>query len=230
MAKILKNTTIGQIDINDTGISIAASPGEYTIPQQDYLLWAASSDIITYIGNGSLVVNDGSFDLSISNGTDLIKGLFPTEIIVNQGTIPWEVSDSDNLDVLNAIAAALNASTSVSILKNNEVSVTSRTEFTLSGTTYTVPSGKNFLLSSFVGSYDSQAALHLRLKKQTGGVGSFNTVFKMTMMSGGQGDSTLSMNFGNGINIGLAGDVFKLTVEASIAKGTVFGSFSGSEI
>lgn len=81
MSKILKNTTGSAITITDAGgIIIAASPGTYTIPPQDYLLWAASSDIITYLNDmatPSIVVNDGSVDLNPSDGMDLIKGLFP---------------------------------------------------------------------------------------------------------------------------------------------------------
>lgn len=81
MSKILKNTTGSPVTVTDTGITIAAS-SQYTIPPQDYLLWAASSNVITYIGSGTLIVNDGSFDLSISDGIDLIKGIFPTELTV----------------------------------------------------------------------------------------------------------------------------------------------------
>ena len=48
MSKILKNTTGSGISIEDTGITIPASPGQYTIPPQDYLLWSASNNVITY--------------------------------------------------------------------------------------------------------------------------------------------------------------------------------------
>lgn len=82
MSKILKNNTVSAITITDAGgVVIAASPGTYTIPPQDYLLWAASSDIITYLNDASptpsITVNDGSVDLNPSDGMDLIKGLFP---------------------------------------------------------------------------------------------------------------------------------------------------------
>lgn len=82
MSKILKNNTGSAITITDVGsVVIAASPGTYTIPPQDYLLWAASSDIITYLNDASptpsITVNDGSVDLNPSDGMDLIKGLFP---------------------------------------------------------------------------------------------------------------------------------------------------------
>ena len=60
---------------------LPATPGTYTIPPQDYLIWAASSDIITYLNDASptpsVVVNDGSVDLNPSDGMDLIKGLYP---------------------------------------------------------------------------------------------------------------------------------------------------------
>jgi hypothetical protein len=76
MSKILKNTTASPILISDTGVSIPASPATYTIVQTDYPLWSASSDIITQIGSGSIIVNDGSFDLSKADGTALIQGNF----------------------------------------------------------------------------------------------------------------------------------------------------------
>lgn len=84
MSKILKNTTGSPVTVTDTGIVIGAS-SQYTIPPQDYLLWASSSNVITYIGNGTLVVNDGSSDLSISDGTDHIKDIFPKKMGVVAG-------------------------------------------------------------------------------------------------------------------------------------------------
>lgn len=82
MSKILKNNTGSIIVITDVGsVNIPASPGSYTIPPQDYLLWAQSSDIITYLNDASptpsITVNDGSFDLNPSDGVDLIKGIHP---------------------------------------------------------------------------------------------------------------------------------------------------------
>lgn len=79
MSKILINNTASPVPITDTGVTIAAS-SQYTIPPQDYLLWAASSNVVTYIGDSTLTVNDGSDDLSISDGVDLIKGLFPKTV------------------------------------------------------------------------------------------------------------------------------------------------------
>jgi hypothetical protein len=93
MSKILKNNTLSTISILDTGISVLAS-SQYTIPPQDYLLWAASNNIITEIGNGNLIVNDGSTDLNISDGTDLIKGISSKKIIGNtDGTAIGNIGD-----------------------------------------------------------------------------------------------------------------------------------------
>lgn len=109
MSKILKNVTLSSIFVTDTGVSIPAS-SQYTIPPQDYLLWAASSDIVTYIGNSDIVVNDGSYDLSISDGVDLIKGIYPTTVNVNQaGTTTYEYGSVSSVSsgVLTTIASKL---------------------------------------------------------------------------------------------------------------------------
>jgi len=93
MSKILINSTASTVFVNDTGVSIAGL-GSYTIPPQDYLLWAASSDVITAVGAATLIVNDGSVNLSISDGIDLIKGLFPAKILTNQsGTEIYEYNE-----------------------------------------------------------------------------------------------------------------------------------------
>lgn len=84
MSKILDNVTGSPIVISDTGATVD-NVVNYTIPPQDYLLWAASSDIITEIGAGNIVVNDGSNNLSISDGTDLIKDIFPKKLGVLAG-------------------------------------------------------------------------------------------------------------------------------------------------
>lgn len=99
MSKILKNITASPIEIGDTGVTLQPTPTDYTIPPTDYLIWAASSDIVTQIGNGNVVVNDGSFDLSVSDGTDLIKGLFPSEVDVNTVLNPVKVAFDNTVQV-----------------------------------------------------------------------------------------------------------------------------------
>lgn len=86
MAKILINTTGSPITINDTGVTIA-SLTDYTIPPQDYLLWSASSDILSPVGSGDIVVNDGSDNLSPSDGIDLLKGIFPSFLVSSETII-----------------------------------------------------------------------------------------------------------------------------------------------
>lgn len=102
MSKILRNDTVSDIVIDDTGVTIQPGVGnQYTIPPVDYLLWAESSDVITKIGAGNLVVNDGSSDLSISDGTDLIKGIFPKTIGTLSGDDFTEIGHvSDYLKVV----------------------------------------------------------------------------------------------------------------------------------
>jgi hypothetical protein len=229
MAKIIKNTVNSVFLVDDTGVSISAL-SNYTIPPQDYWIWAASSNVVSLVGNGTFIVNDGSNDLSISDGIDIIKGLFPAKVKVepspNQILI---VRDDDTIAVLERIAA-VSGGGGVSIFKKNEVAVSTRNEFDVANTTYTVTTGKDFYITSFTASYDAQASLYVRVKKQTGGIGTWETQFRLNMMSGGQGNSTLTYPFGNGLKIGTAGDIIKITVESSIAKGTIFASFGGVEI
>jgi hypothetical protein len=59
--------------ITDVGVTILADTS-YTISPTQYMLWAASSDVIVAIANGSLIVNDGSSDWNVSDGVDIIKG------------------------------------------------------------------------------------------------------------------------------------------------------------
>lgn len=102
MAKILKNTTNAPLLINDTGISLSASPSIYTIPTQDYLLWASSNDIITEIGNGNVIVNDGSNDLESATATALIQGnfratKFDESLLTNDGHLKVAITYDNSL-------------------------------------------------------------------------------------------------------------------------------------
>ena len=81
MSKIVKNITGSSISILDTGVSIPAF-GQYIIPPQDYPLWSSSDNIITEVGSGDVVVNDGSDDFGISDGIDLLKGIFQKQRIL----------------------------------------------------------------------------------------------------------------------------------------------------
>lgn len=72
MAKILKNQTVSAIVITDTGVTVPVSP-DYTIPPQDYALWAASTDIVTPVNAGDIIINDGVNDLSAARALDYIS-------------------------------------------------------------------------------------------------------------------------------------------------------------
>jgi len=170
---------------------------------------------------GFQVDSDGAEDKILKGATDGTQ--------IGNVTDRLKVIDADTVAAINALSINLGIG-AANIFKFNELALTARTETDLSGVTYTVPSGKTFAINSFSGSYDAQAALYVRLKKQTGGTGSFVTILRLNMMTGGQGNSTLSYDFGKGFAAGVAGDVFKVTVEASIAKGTIFAMFTGSEL
>jgi hypothetical protein len=96
VSKILKNNTGSPQLITDVGQTVAAS-GQLTINPQDYLLYAQSGDLVSLIGDATLTVNDGSADLNISDGIDLIKGIFPK---------PIAIVDSDNSSSTNLLADA----------------------------------------------------------------------------------------------------------------------------
>ena len=97
MSKIVKNNTASAVNL-DVGVTIAASTN-YTIEPEDYLRWAASDDIVTYVGDGTLTINDGSNDLGISAGIDLIKGLFPSSVeISNTGGVETSRTEEDKVD------------------------------------------------------------------------------------------------------------------------------------
>jgi len=118
---------------------------------------------------------------------------------------------------------------SANILRQNELVISAKTEMDIANTSYTVAAGKRFAVTAFVANYDSGSTVIIRLKKQTGGAGAFNLVQKILLAVGGQGQATVPLEMGNGIYIGDAGDVFKLTAETSLIKGTVWGSYAGIE-
>lgn len=80
MSKIIKNVTASPYSIFDIGISIPANDSYLINSGQDDGLFAYSSDVIVGIGSGSLVVNDGTQDLSVSDGVKLIQNIFPNVV------------------------------------------------------------------------------------------------------------------------------------------------------
>ena len=73
--KILKNTTLSTIELNVLGLQIPTS-SQITIQTQDYAILASSdsvTELTTFINSGDIIVNDGTDDLSISEGLAYIK-------------------------------------------------------------------------------------------------------------------------------------------------------------
>lgn len=99
MSKIIKNTTGSVIAINDTGISVPAN-SQYTVPATDYNVWAESANVLSYLTSGDLVVNDGSNDLSVSDGLNLLRGFFPKDIKVNNN-VPIKKPEGDSVSYVS---------------------------------------------------------------------------------------------------------------------------------
>lgn len=88
--KILKNQTAFPVDIFDCGIIVPASPGTHTINIQEALIFAASNDVITYLADGSLILNDGTVDLGLAEAVAQIQGHWPNDI---------KIADTDGLTI-----------------------------------------------------------------------------------------------------------------------------------
>lgn len=83
MTKIVKN--VDSIDHTYSGQLIVAG-GQYTIQETEYGLWASDSMLITDIGNGLIILNDGSNDAaSVSESIDILKGLNPISTSLTGG-------------------------------------------------------------------------------------------------------------------------------------------------
>lgn len=240
MAKILKNTTGNTINITDTGISVPPSPGSYTIPAQDYLLWAASSNVITKIGSGELVVNDGFSDLSISDGTDLIKGLFPKKTGVLSGddlTAIGHVGDRLKVDTGeveikndsgNPVPVQGNLSVTLKfsdIQRNAEFTINQKVESDIAGVTYTVTSGKTFYLTQFACASDSPSPVSMRIRVYNGET-LVNTI-KINLASNGAWGGH---SWPNGVAFATGGMVVKATFDPQSAKGSGWAMFAGFEV
>ena len=73
--KILKNTTLIEIELDVLGISIESS-SQVIINVDDYILLATEdslSELSPMITSGDIIVNDGNNDLNVSNGIDYIR-------------------------------------------------------------------------------------------------------------------------------------------------------------
>lgn len=131
--------------------------------------------------------------------------------------------------VSNTLPITLVPSSS-NILRQNEVAVATKVETDLTSSTYTVPTGKAFRLTTFHGSYDTQSPMYVRFKKQTACTGSFVTQLRITLKQHGQDESNFEISFPLGLIIGAAGDCFKVTYESHLSKGTLWAGYTGVEL
>jgi hypothetical protein len=93
MSKILVNNNAFDVEIADTGVTVAQS-SSYTIPPQNYPDFAASSDVIVAIANGVLVLNDGGNDITdVSRAIDIIKGWCPGTVEPDTEPFFFDFSD-----------------------------------------------------------------------------------------------------------------------------------------
>lgn len=114
MSKILKNNTASNVFLSDVGQTVPAS-SQLTISPSDYDKYAQSNNVITKISDlavsstvSTLTVNDGSVDLSISDGADLIKGIFSRRIIgATDGTAIGNVGDRLKVDNSTSYSALI---------------------------------------------------------------------------------------------------------------------------
>jgi len=101
VAKILKNTTLSDIELDFLGVTVPAS-GQLTIDPEDYLDLGtddSTNEIDPFITSGDIVVNDGTNDLGITAGQNFIR--FPD----NAPNIRYDntISGLISTDVKNAI-------------------------------------------------------------------------------------------------------------------------------
>jgi len=140
-----------------------------------------------------------------------------------------DISGIKRLRVEGIVSTAPSTVSFANILKQSEISITTKSKTVLPSSTYTVPSGKFFALGSFGGSYDTQSPMYLRFEKQTGGTGSFDTLFRVTLKQHGQDESNHQIDLSVPVYVGQAGDVFRITYESALSKGTLWSGFTGIE-
>lgn len=135
----------------------------------------------------------------------------------------------DRLKVDAVVTVTPTPATFATIQKGYEITVATKTETDLPTATYTVPSGKIFVLTSLSANYDTASPLIIRLKKQTGGTGSFVTIRRLTLKQHGQDPSDVHHLFPFGLVIGNATDIIKITYESALSKGSLWAAFTGIE-
>jgi hypothetical protein len=108
--KIIKNTTGSVVFIPDVGISLDPF-AVYDITESELLMWVASLDIIPLVNSGTLIVNNGSVDLTAAEGVRFLQ--YPDRLSVQQ-------SGTD----VTRITTELNFTGAVTVTDNTDGKVT----------------------------------------------------------------------------------------------------------
>ena len=111
MAKILKNTTLSDIDLDVLATTIPAS-GQITVDVESYILLASDdsiTELTTLINSGDITVNNGLSDLDAEDGLDFIR--YPDRadaIYVDDSGLTFDADDiQEAFDNIDAIVAPL---------------------------------------------------------------------------------------------------------------------------
>lgn len=124
MSKIIKNTTGTDIEIEAIGRTIPTS-GQVLFPPTDYLLLAdpdTITEITSDVNAGNLIINDGTNDLSASEGLDYLQ--YPDDA-TNIRFTPTSLIPDDTVQeaIQNGVSNALNAPRyTIPLLYNGTVS------------------------------------------------------------------------------------------------------------
>ena len=95
MAKILKNNTGSAVILGDVGLTIPAS-GQITIQIQDYLLFAASVDVVTELTAGNLTLEVDGQDLVTANAV-IHLALEASKIAINEFILKNEINGAGDV-------------------------------------------------------------------------------------------------------------------------------------
>ena len=138
-------------------------------------------------------------------------------------TIIGNTGDRLKVDIIGS--ATVNNFPIATIQKNVEFSINQKVETDISGTSYTVTSGKKFYLCAFTGASDSPSPVSMRLKAYNGAT-LVNTVKLVIAGNGAHGEYL----WATGVEFANASYTIKATFDPQSAKGSGWVMFAGYEL
>jgi len=103
MTVSVRNTTLSAIPLEEVGNVVIGAGNTYTIPPQDYFLWAASTEYDSFLDSGDLVASNGVEDLTAEKAKLLLH--FNSGALAHNFHIVETVPASDTL-VVDAVPFA----------------------------------------------------------------------------------------------------------------------------